>query len=51
MYNILGQSVYRNTNIQKENYTEFKIDNLRTGTYIINIQTSKETIIKKVVVE
>lgn len=51
MYNILGQSVYRNTNVQKENYTEFKIDNLRTGTYIINIQTNKETIIKKVIVE
>jgi hypothetical protein len=51
MLNILGQVIYRNTNVPNENYTEFKIDNLQTGTYIINIETEKETIIKKVIVE
>lgn len=51
MFNVLGQVIYRNTNLPNENYTEFKIDNLQAGTYIINIETSEETIIKKVIVE
>ena len=51
MLNILGQTIYKNTSVPNDSYTEFKIDNLQTGTYIINIETSKETIIKKVIVE
>jgi hypothetical protein len=51
MLNILGQTIYINTNVPNDSYTEYKIDNLHTGTYIINIQTSKEIITKKVIVE
>ncbi|MCK0109378.1 choice-of-anchor D domain-containing protein [Flavobacteriaceae bacterium S0825] len=51
MLNILGQTIYTNTNVPNDSYTEYKIDNLQTGTYIINIETSKEIITKKVVVE
>ncbi len=51
MLNILGQTIYKNTKTLNDSYAQFKIDNLQTGTYIINIETSKETFIKKVIVE
>ncbi len=51
MQNILGQTIYRNTNIPTENYTEIKTNDLNIGAYIISIKTNNETIIKKVVVQ
>ena len=51
MLNVLGQTIYTNTSVPNDSYTEFKIENIQTGTYIINIETNKDSIIKKVIVE
>jgi hypothetical protein len=51
MLNVLGQTIYINTSVPNDSYTEFKIENIQTGTYIINIETNKDSIIKKVIVE
>ena len=46
MLNVLGQTIYTNTSVPNDSYTEFKIENIQTGTYIINIETNKDSIIK-----
>ena len=49
--NVLGQFVYQLDNIMNTNYSEFKVENLSAGTYIIEIKTDKNTLTKKVIVE
>lgn len=52
LFNMLGQSVYTNTNIEQSNYSEYKINNLSIGTYIIKLQTTSDSFVtKKVIVK
>ncbi len=51
MFNILGQSVYFSNDEDTENYTEIKVSDLSSGTYIINLNTEGGKISKKVLVK
>jgi len=51
MFNILGQSIYFSNDLETENYTEIKVSNLSSGTYIINMETAQGKLSKKVLVE
>ncbi|MFK7833210.1 MAG: LamG-like jellyroll fold domain-containing protein [Winogradskyella sp.] len=52
VYNILGQSVYFENHISDQNYSEYQIDNLSPGTYIIKLQTATDrSITKKIIVK
>ena len=51
MFNIIGQSIYRSNDIEIQDYLEIKIDNLSSGTYIVNLDTASGKISKKVLVE
>jgi len=50
LFNILGQSIFFSNDIETEDYSEIKIHNLSSGTYIINIDTIDGKISKKVLV-
>ena len=47
LYNMLGQSVYYNANIAQSNYSEYNIENLSVGTYIIKLQTQTGSLVTK----
>ncbi|WP_197429328.1 LamG-like jellyroll fold domain-containing protein [Winogradskyella endarachnes] len=52
LYNVLGQSVYNNNAITLSNYSEYSIDNLSSGTYIIKLQTEAGLLVtKKIIVK
>ena len=51
MTNILGQTIKVLQNISNENYKEYEVKNLSSGTYIIKMETEKGTVSKKVLVE
>jgi hypothetical protein len=51
LFNILGQSIYASNDVKSENYTEVKMSNLSSGTYIINLTTERGKISKKVLVK
>jgi hypothetical protein len=51
MFNILGQSVYFSNDEDTENYTEIKVSDLSSGTYIINLNTEGGKLSKKVLVK
>ncbi|RLD26424.1 MAG: MAM protein, partial [Bacteroidetes bacterium] len=51
LVNILGQSVYSIQDIPNINYSEFKTNNISSGTYIIKLETETGTLTKKVLVE
>jgi len=51
MFNILGQSIYFSNDLETENYTEIKVSNLSSGTYIINMDTAQGKLSKKVLVD
>ncbi|WP_407556777.1 LamG-like jellyroll fold domain-containing protein [Winogradskyella sp. 4-2091] len=50
LFNILGQLVYTNTNIEENSYSEYNIKNLSTGTYIIKLQTETGSFVTKKVI-
>ena len=51
LVNILGQSIYNFNKKTNENYIEYKTNQIRTGTYIIKIETDEGVSSKKVLVE
>ncbi|MBT8272369.1 MAG: T9SS type A sorting domain-containing protein, partial [Bacteroidia bacterium] len=51
LFNILGQSVFTTTAVDNSNYSEFKVSNLSTGTYIIKVNTAQGAFSKKVLVK
>ena len=51
LYSIIGQSIYRSKNIELQDNLEIKINNLSSGTYIVNLDTASGKISKKVLVE
>jgi len=51
LVNIIGQSIYKIKNVPNDNYNEFRIENLTSGTYIIKLKTDENLITKKVIVE
>lgn len=51
LFNILGQSVLLEDNIQSNDYSEIAVPKLSSGTYIINISTKTGKISKKVLVK
>lgn len=52
VFNMLGQSVSTIPNIKTQRYTEYPIQNLSAGTYIVTLQTNTGTAItKKIIVD
>lgn len=52
VYNMLGQSVYNINTIEPQKHSEYNIKNLKTGTYIVKLQTTTGlTITKKIIVD
>ncbi|MEO6346989.1 MAG: LamG-like jellyroll fold domain-containing protein, partial [Aquaticitalea sp.] len=51
LFNILGQSVYSTKKIENATYSEYKVKNLKTGTYIVKMITEMGSISKKVLVK
>ncbi|MGJ8592571.1 MAG: LamG-like jellyroll fold domain-containing protein [Aquaticitalea sp.] len=51
LFNILGQSVYFNNKVDIDEYSEYKVENLNTGTYIIKLTNESGTTSKKVLVK
>ena len=51
MVNILGQSVYFNKAIVTQSYTEYKLNSLATGLYIIKLNANNKTITAKVLIK
>lgn len=51
MFNLLGQSVYYINKIENSPYSEYKIKNLSTGTYILKLITESGSVSKKVLVK
>ena len=47
LYNMLGQSFYYNANMVQSNYSEYNIENLSVGTYIIKLQTQTGSLVTK----
>lgn len=51
VFNILGQSVYKNNNIFQGTYNEFELNNINAGNYIIQLSTSdNKAFTKKIIV-
>jgi hypothetical protein len=51
LYNIEGQSVYKNDNLWVGSYNEYEVNNLSTGTYVVKLSTAdNKTITKKIIV-
>ena len=51
LFNIIGQSVFYSNEIGLQSYTEIKVPDLSSGTYIINMDTDNGKLSKKVLVE
>ncbi|WP_179339543.1 LamG-like jellyroll fold domain-containing protein [Winogradskyella ludwigii] len=52
LFNLLGQSVYTNTSFPQSDYSEYNIENLSAGTYIIKLQTVTGAVApRKIIVE
>jgi hypothetical protein len=51
LINLLGQSVYKNSNKTIESYKEIKVNNLNSGAYIIILTSENITVTKKVVID
>lgn len=51
LYNIIGQNITTIENISELDYSEYKVKNLATGTYIIKIDTLSGLLSKKVLVK
>ena len=51
LYNVIGQKITSIENISELDYSEYKVKNLSTGTYIIKIDTLSGLISKKVLVK
>ena len=52
IFNVLSQSIFKETkDILTEDYLEFKIKNVSTGIYIINLKTENGTISKKILMD
>ncbi len=51
MTTILGQSIYKNNQVATADHSEYEINNLSVGTYIITITSETGTFTKKVIVE
>ncbi len=51
LFNIIGQSIYSSNEIELNDYTEIKVSNLSSGTYIINMDTAQGKLSKKVLVD
>ncbi|SDH28747.1 LamG-like jellyroll fold domain-containing protein [Winogradskyella thalassocola] len=52
VFNMLGQSVTTFNNIDQSDYSEYKIKNLSTGTYIVKLQTDTGSVVtKKIIVD
>ena len=51
MLNILGQTIYSVDYNSNSDHTEYKVSNLSTGTYILQINTNNGTVSKKVLVK
>jgi len=52
LFNILGQSVYKIEDISESGYSEYEVENLSTGTYIIKLNTASGSVsTKKVLVK
>jgi trimeric autotransporter adhesin len=49
--NILGQSIYKFKNSSSKNYLEYKTNQIKTGAYIIKIQTNEGSFSKKVLIK
>ena len=47
LFNIVGQSIHTIKNISGSDYSEYNVDNLSTGTYIIKLRTAKDLVITK----
>ena len=50
LYNILGQSIFNLDKSTNESYIEYKTKGVKTGTYILRVETEKGKISKKVLV-
>jgi uncharacterized iron-regulated protein len=51
VFNILGQSVYKDDNIYQSTYNEFELNNLNSGNYIIQLSTTdNKAFTKKIIV-
>ncbi|MCA0154523.1 T9SS type A sorting domain-containing protein [Winogradskyella vincentii] len=48
--NILGQRVYQNGNAYPGSYTEYDLQGLTTGTYIVQLVTENNAIFSKKIV-
>jgi hypothetical protein len=51
LYNIIGQQVTKIENISELDYSEYRVKNLSTGTYILKIDTLSGLLSKKVLVK
>ncbi|OUR93248.1 hypothetical protein A9Q87_04665, partial [Flavobacteriales bacterium 34_180_T64] len=51
IFNILGQSLLTIDDVITTSYSEYEVENLSTGTYIIKIHTESGSVSKKVLVE
>ena len=51
MLNILGQTIYSVDHNSNSDHAEYKVSNLSTGTYILQINTNNGTVSKKVLVK
>jgi chaperonin GroEL len=50
VYNISGQSVYRNDNIYEGTYNEFQLGSLSTGSYIVKLSTADNSVLTKKII-
>ncbi|MBT8270628.1 MAG: T9SS type A sorting domain-containing protein, partial [Bacteroidia bacterium] len=52
LINVIGQIIYSVENINSEvDYTEYRVSNLSTGTYILKIDAESGSLTKKVLIE
>ncbi|WJJ98177.1 choice-of-anchor D domain-containing protein [Algibacter luteus] len=51
LYNVLGQSIFNQTNNENSDYLEFKTNKIQAGTFIIKLNTEDGIVSKKVLIE
>ncbi len=51
MHNVIGQMIFRQDRVPADRYINYRLTNLSTGTYVIQLQTEEGQITKKVLVE
>ena len=51
LYNISGQSVYENKNLNQDSYGEYELQNLSSGVYILSLNTSNGILTKKIIIK